>query len=69
MDRFQSINLEAIYCRYLCPAPAGEFVKEDFLRLWSNATQWPEGRMPVAGENVSVNGNWTVLMDVNPAPI
>lgn len=25
--------------------------------------------MPVAGENVTVNGNWTILMDINPEPI
>jgi hypothetical protein len=23
--------------------------------------------MPVDGQNVTVNGNWTVMMDVNPA--
>jgi hypothetical protein len=56
-----------VYCRYLCPAPLGEFVKENFVRYWSNASQWPEGRMPLPGENVTVNGNWTIIMDVDPA--
>jgi len=63
------IDLNGIKCRYLCPEPEGEFTKEPFIRLWSNATQWPNGVMPVAGDNVTVNGNWTIIMDVDPAPI
>lgn len=37
------------------------------MRYWSNVTQWPEGRLPAAGENVTVNGNWTIIMDIDPA--
>ena len=53
----------------MCPAPAGTFVKETFLRKWSNATQWPNGKVPQAGDNVTLNGNWTVLLDMDSAPI
>jgi len=53
----------------MCPAPAGTYTKENFLRLWSNATQWPNGTVPKAGDNVTVNGNWTVLLDVDPNPL
>lgn len=63
------INLNGIKCRYLCPQPAGEFTKEPFIRLWSNATQWPNQTLPAAGDNVTVNGNWTIIMDMDPAPI
>ena len=35
------------------------------MRLWSNATQWPGGVLPVAGDNVTVHGNWTMLMDMD----
>ena len=38
------------------------------MRYWSNQSQWPGERMPLPGENVTVNGNWTIIMDVNPAP-
>ena len=65
---FTYLDVNGIKCRYLCPQPEGEFVKEPFIRLWSNATQWPNGAMPAAGDNVTVNGNWTIIMDVNPAP-
>lgn len=36
-----SVNVVAIYCRHVCPEPADEFVKEDFVRLYSNVSQWP----------------------------
>ena len=64
---FETVDITSIYCRYLCPVPPGEFIKETFVRYWSNVTQWPEGRLPIAGENVTVNGNWTIIMDIDPA--
>ena len=63
------LDINAIKCRYLCPAPTGEFEKEAFTRLWSNATQWPEGRVPVDGENVTIPGPWTIFIDIQPATI
>lgn len=35
--------------------------------MWSNATQWPNGVLPQAGDNVTLNGNWTVILDIDPA--
>lgn len=37
------------------------------MRYWDNATQWPNGVMPQPGDNVTVNGNWTIIMNVDPA--
>lgn len=37
---YDSLNLNGITCRNLCPK-AGGFIKENFVRLWSNVTQWP----------------------------
>lgn len=65
---FTYTDITGIVCRYLCPAPASEFVKESFLRQWSNATQWPNGVLPRAGEDVYINGNWTLFLDIDPAP-
>lgn len=59
--------MNGIICRYLCPAPTGTFIKENFTRDWSNATQWPNGVLPADGDNVTVNGNWTLRLDVDPA--
>jgi hypothetical protein len=64
--QFEYTEVNAIICRFHCPAPAGTFVKENFTRLWSNASQWPNETVPQANENVTINGNWTVLLDVDP---
>jgi len=66
---FEYIDVNAIYCRYLCPAPPGTCTKEKTLRLWSNVTQWPNGALPVDGNNVTIPCEWTVIMDMNPARI
>ncbi len=34
--------------------------------LWSNAANWPSGKVPVAGENVTIPGNKTLYLDVSP---
>lgn len=35
------------------------------MRRWSNATQWPNGVLPAAGDNVTVNGTWRLLIDID----
>ena len=67
--KWQYTDINGIICRYHCPAPVGTFIKEDFTRFWSNATQWPNETLPQAGDNVTLNGNWTVILDVDPAPL
>lgn len=66
---FEYTEVNAVVCLYHCPAPAGLFVKEGFTRLWSNASQWPNQTVPQPMDNVTINGNWTVLLDVDPAPL
>lgn len=66
-SKYEYTEVNGIMCRYLCPLPPGNFIKEDFIREWSNATQWPGGVLPKAGDDVVVNGNWTVMLDVDPA--
>jgi hypothetical protein len=66
---FEYMDVNAIYCRYLCPAPPGSCTKEKTLRLWSNATQWANGVMPKDGDNITIPCEWTVIMDMNPAKI
>ena len=50
--KWEITDVNGIICRYLCPAPAGLFIKEDFVRKWSNATQWPNEVVPQAGDTV-----------------
>ena len=42
------LDVNGIYCRYLCPKEPDEegLEKEDFVRYWSDVTNWPEGRLP-----------------------
>jgi len=68
-EKYEFTDVNGIICRYLCPAPVGTFIKEDFVRKWSNATQWPNGVVPQAGDNVTLNGNWTVILDEDPAAL
>ena len=61
---YDLLSLNGVTCRYLCPKPGG-FVKENFIRMWSNTSQWPNNVLPKAGDNITVSGNWTVLLDVD----
>jgi len=61
-------DVNGIFCRFICPAPPGLYVKEKFIRKWSNASQWPNNQVPGPNMDVHVHGNWTMLLDVDPAP-
>lgn len=66
---FEYTDVTGVVCELVCPLPPGTYVLEDFVRLWSNATQWPGGQVPQAGDNVTVKGEWRLLLDVDPAPL
>lgn len=66
---FEYVDVNAVYCRFLCPAPPGRCTKEKTLRYWNNATQWPNGVMPSDGDNITIPCEWTVMMDISPARI
>lgn len=34
--------------------------------LWSQASSWPNGRLPLAGERVVINQNMWIVLDINP---
>ena len=46
--------------------PAALQAREAFIRLWSNATQWPQQALPAQGDNVTIWPSWSVLLDVDP---
>eukprot|EP00117_Sycon_ciliatum_P037364 scpid335/ scgid27970/ Fibrocystin-L; Polycystic kidney and hepatic disease 1-like protein 1 len=50
-----------------CPVPdGGAEPYENFFRYWSKASDWPTGRVPVAGQNITILTRWKMIMDVNP---
>ena len=63
---FEYTEVNGIICRFMCPEPPGPFVKEDFIRRWSNVSQWPNGVLPQAGDSVEIHGSWSMLLDVDP---
>jgi len=67
--KFEYTEVNGVNCLNNCPPPAGVFVKESFVRKWSNASMWDGGVLPPAGADVVVNGNWTVLLDIDPNPL
>lgn len=42
-------------------------IPENRFRLWSNASMWPNSRVPVDGDNVTIKKEWKVILDMNPA--
>jgi len=55
----------------ICPA---EYINtsaplENFTRMWSNASSWPNDTLPLEGEDVHIESSWNMVMDLNPSPI
>ena len=57
----------------MCPKPVPTYnsscnasTKESSIRMWSNASQWPNETMPLPGDNITIWCDWTVLIDINP---
>lgn len=41
------LDINAVICRYLCSDnPLFTGPREDFIRKWSNVSQWPNQRLP-----------------------
>ncbi len=66
---FEYTDVNAVFCKYLCPAPPGSCTKEKNLRNWDNATQWPGSVMPKEGDNITIPCEWTVRLNMSPAKI
>jgi hypothetical protein len=66
----QYLDINGIRCRNMCLALENdEFVKESTPRFWSNPNHWPSGQVPAAGENVTIEGEWTMVVDMQPEPM
>ena len=40
--------------------------RDRFLRLWSNATQWPNQMLPQDGQDVTIPYEWNIILDIDP---
>lgn len=63
------LNLKAFKCYLNCPNQQPSVVKEGPVRLWSNASQWPNQQVPQDGDDVIIPADWTLLLDVNTSSL
>ena len=45
-----------------------EFEMEEGQRLWSDPESWPEGVIPVEGDEVEILSGWNMLLDLEETP-
>eukprot|EP00935_MAST-01C_sp_MAST-1C-sp1_P000124 g124.t1 len=43
--------------------------REPFRRPWTNSSQWPFSRLPLAGDDVTIPFAWSVVLDADPPSI
>jgi G8 domain len=65
---FEYTQANAVVCSLYCNSTISTVPKETTQRVWSNASNWPNGYVPKAGENVTIPASWTIILDVDPAP-
>jgi len=41
-------------------------VVENATRYWSNTTSWPDGKLPVEGDDVHIEPAWNMILDIDP---
>lgn len=61
-----TIDVDAIICQLYCPTANVSNYTENYTRLWSNASMWPNGTLPKAGDVVVIPPSWIVKLDVDP---
>jgi cell migration-inducing and hyaluronan-binding protein len=42
---------------------------EEFDRMWSDASNWPNGQLPKDGDDVEINSAWNMIIDIAQTPI
>lgn len=57
------IDVNGARCLNACPEDIIGVNREDFTRLWSNVSNWPNNVLPQAGANVTINDTWNMILD------
>jgi len=62
-----TLDVDAIRCRLYCPViNDNNATAENVIRLWSNASMWPNGTLPIENSIVKIPQEWKVKLDINP---
>jgi hypothetical protein len=60
------IDITGVRCNNTCPKSDPFTTRENFIRKWSNTTQWPNATLPKAGANVIIPYEWNIILDLSP---
>ena len=65
-----SLNVAAIQCGdTACGLPGGGMLLSNNTVAWSDPASWPAGRLPAAGEDVTIAASLNMVLDVSPPPL
>jgi len=57
-------------CVGACGEQLNESVpNENRTRYWNNSEDWPNGTVPVEGEDVHIEPGWNMIFNLNPSPV
>jgi hypothetical protein len=70
-DRGRDMTILGLRCVLgFCPTDDVEEVElETGSRLWSDPTNWPNGELPVEGDDVQVESGWNMYYDLEDSPV
>jgi len=61
-----TLDSNALVCQLYCPTiNVSNVTVENFIRQWSNASQWPNGVLPKDGDVVNIPPEWIVNLDID----
>jgi len=64
----KNIFLEGHRCDGPCQEDIEDAPLETFKRRWSNPNDWPNGTVPVEGEDVTIPPEWDMVYDLEDGP-
>ena len=60
------IDVNGIKCADECEREEEEEERDEFDKVWSNASIWPNQQLPAEGDNVTIPYEWSLIMDIDP---
>ena len=63
-----SLILDRVICRKTCPGSPWVKEKDPGIKKWSDPTVWDNKVIPKDGDEVTIKGNWRMLLDVDQTP-
>jgi len=58
------MSFKGYRCIGACNVDINETTEVGEERLWSDPNSWPDGKVPVDGDNVHIESGWNMTMDI-----